>query len=216
MSDLFHENVSFEFINAVFTVMSDCDKHTFIILTKRPERIIEFVKWKQKQVYNIIWSFPFNVWLLVSVEDQATANERIPLLLKVPCIVRGLSCEPLLGAIDIKYWIDRLEHGKHSFHSTSKPKINWVIVGGESGKNARPMYPRWARAIGDQCKAAGIPFFFKQWGEWKPVNRDELQNYLFTKTLHIDEETCFAKLGKHSAGNKLDGNVYQEFPKTSF
>lgn len=112
------------------------------------------------------WPLP-NVWLGVSVEDQKTADARIPVLFKVPAAIRWVSIEPLLGSID-------LERGGWSLLKPLKspPKrgiegsLDWVVVGGESGANARPMHPDWVRGLRDQCAAAGVPFFFKQWGEW--------------------------------------------------
>lgn len=121
-----------------------------------------------------------NVWLGVSVEDQARANERIPDLLWTPAAVRFLSAEPLLGPVNLRSidisgdeevlplgagWLDRLEEGE-----IEAARIDWVIVGGESGKEARPMHPDWARSLRDQCKASGTAFFFKQWGTWAAVS----------------------------------------------
>ena len=117
-----------------------------------------------KTVIDIRWQPSENVWIGVSVEDQETANERIPLFeLQVCSSVKFLSCEPLLGPIDFEKAIgDSLK-----WHAGGlKNCISWVIVGGESGENARPMHPDWARDIRDQCEAAGVPFFFKQWGEF--------------------------------------------------
>ncbi|EPV8692183.1 DUF5131 family protein [Pseudomonas aeruginosa] len=109
--------------------------------------------------------FPLpNVWLGVSVENQACAEERIPLLMQTPAAIRWISAEPLLGAVDLTAW---LEIGSlESELGLSNPGIDWVVVGGESGQKARPMHPSWARSIRDQCAAAGVPFLFKQWGEW--------------------------------------------------
>lgn len=238
MSDLFHENVSFEFINGVFTVMSDLDQHTYIILTKRPERILEFIKWKQNQIFNI-WMPSDNVWIGVSVEDQKTANERIPLLLQIPTAVRFLSCEPLLGALNI-YDAFPKDESCHIFSNV----IDWVIVGGESGHKARPMHPDWVIGLRNQCKEAKIPFFFKQWGEYKPDPRPftsklkwihHAQGWLYgwkrgkdiclsydgTHCLKgSDFDTCtypvypMRKVGKVLSGNILNGKQYLEFPKT--
>jgi protein gp37 len=101
-----------------------------------------------------------NVWLGVSAEDQTRADERIPHLLETPAAVRFVSAEPLLGAIELTHMRDDRGH-----------PVDWIIVGGESGPNARPMHPDWARSIRDQCQAAGVPFFFKQWGEYLPVGQ---------------------------------------------
>ncbi|HMG94379.1 MAG TPA: phage Gp37/Gp68 family protein [Chryseolinea sp.] len=185
MSDLFHEDVDYGFIYKVFAVMDVCRQygHTFQILTKRPGRMLEFMK---AHVSYTINSPLDNVWLGVSVEDQKTADERIPLLKHTSAAVRFLSCEPLLGPIN-----DHLD----------TQKIHWVIVGGESGRHARPMYPDWVRSIRDQCRASDIPFFFKQWGEWAPSDLP----------MPFHSEPVF-KVGKNKSGNHLDGNQHLEFP----
>jgi protein gp37 len=132
------------------------------------------------------WPLP-NVWLGVSVENQAAADERVPLLLQTPAAVRFLSCEPLLGPVDLTSIVT------YSYGTTSKEtnvlsgrsmtfmadgggistnprdRIDWVIAGGESGPGSRPVHPDWVRSLRDQCQAAGVPFHFKQWGEWAPA-----------------------------------------------
>jgi protein gp37 len=198
MSDLFHENVPFTTIAQIFSVMSATTRHTFQILTKRPLRMLEFFEWvlgdysigdfhcddkitdawpegvPWKGYDNCGPTFPYeNIWLGVSVEDQQTADERIPLLLETPAAVRWISAEPLLGTINLERdgylphgynkephcdWCEICQRADHSGF------IDWVVVGGESGPNARPMQHEWAYDIHNQCKAAGVPFFFKQWG----------------------------------------------------
>jgi protein gp37 len=137
MSDLFHEDVPEEYVRQIFDVMADAHWHTFQVLTKRAERLEELAD-------RLPW--PSNVWMGVSVENQRW-TARIDHLRRVPAAVRFLSCEPLLGPLDLD-----LEG------------IDWVIVGGESGHGARPMQLEWARAIRQRCESAGVPFFFKQWG----------------------------------------------------
>lgn len=156
MSDLFHENVPDGFIFDVFCIMEKARQHTFQVLTKRPERMVELVSRFNRS--NLLQTVPRsgvvsvgvlpNVWLGVSVENQYWADKRIPLLLDTPAQVRFLSCEPLLGPLDlVNYW---------TF-------LDWCIVGGESaGPKRRYMKPEWARSIRDQCLAAGVPFFYKQ------------------------------------------------------
>jgi len=209
MSDLFHENISFEFINAVFTVMSDLSQHTFIILSKRAQRMFDFSIWKKENV-GIQWRPSDNVWLGVSIENQETADERIPYLLKIPSKVRLLSCEPLLGPIDLekveyipngyKDVLNGFSYNKWGIDDTKTAKIDWVIVGGESGHKARSLNYYWVNKIKVQCKEANIPFFFKQWGEYFPtvLNNVGLHRY--------------DKVGKKKAGNKIDDEVFQEFP----
>lgn len=119
------------------------------------------------------WPLP-NVWLGTSCEDQRAADERIPRLLSTPAAVRFLSCEPLLGPVDLSRHLRRQCTNCGPLYCTSwhnsdaPPGIHWVIVGGESGRDARPMHPAWARSLRDQCQEAGVPFHFKQWGEWCP------------------------------------------------
>lgn len=220
MSDLFHKDVPFGFIDQVFGVMARATDHQFLVLTKRPARMRYFCN----HYFNPQDLAPYpllNVWLGVSCEDQAAADERIPLLLETPAAVRFVSCEPLLGPVDLGMstatcdccdrWSSRWvrlrgqvtsdlpslydvkvakpgiyrahsnRHGALSVETGSGllgikpgefeclPKLDWVICGGESGPGARPMHPDWARSLRDQCQAASVPFFFKQWGEWAPV-----------------------------------------------
>lgn len=139
MSDLFHEGIPADFIRRVFQVMRQARHHTFQVLTKRPENLLRFVQ-------DHLDDIPENVWLGVSVETQHYAW-RIDYLRQVPSRVRFLSCEPLLGPLNLDL-----------------TGIHWVIVGGESGPGARPMRVEWARHILRQCKNQNVPFFFKQWG----------------------------------------------------
>ena len=129
------------------------------------------------------WPLP-NVWLGVSIEDQATADERIPHLLNTPAAIRFLSCEPLLGPVDLKPRAKKdlcLHCGqgpdaRHEDHPYRTDGIDWVIVGGESGPSARPMHPAWIRQLRDQCQIADVSFFFKQWGEWLPIFEQGCEN----------------------------------------
>ena len=138
MSDLFHETVPVEFIVQVFRTMERCPQHTFQILTKRSERLVNLSA-------ELTW--PDNVWMGVSVEDKDVVF-RVKDLRRVPAKIRFLSCEPLLGPLD----------------ELPLDGIHWVIVGGESGPGARPMQEQWVLSILQQCERRNIPFFFKQWG----------------------------------------------------
>lgn len=216
--DLFHESVPDKWIDRVFAVMALCPQHTFQVLTKRSKRMLEYAgsypgnriravmhAIMHQSVVGVMWPLP-NVWLGVSVEDQARANDRIPDLLSAPAALRFVSAEPLLEAVDLtsididgehelnainpmssremweNHWLPAMtgvsledaitgyidNGGVYPPTDERGPRLDWVIVGGESGPGARPMHPDWARALRDQCAGAGVPFFFKQWGRWFP------------------------------------------------
>jgi protein gp37 len=191
MSDLFHEDVPDEFIAEVFSVMAQCPQHTFQILTKRAERMQALLSGpKDHSLWHpLIWhggALP-NVWLGVSAEDQERADERIPWLLETPAAVRFVSAEPLLGPVDITGFM----HDSICFETLddigcicSKPRevhLDWIIVGGESGGEARPCETNWIRSIVRQCKAAGVACFVKQVGAFPRFDRDEATNFVRDK-----------------------------------
>lgn len=250
MSDLFHPGVPFEYVAAVFGVMAATPRHTYQVLTKRPERMAEWFAWyddhrsptrylhpeiiehaavtadRSHRLFRAaneaagksVWPLP-NVWLGVSVEDQATADERIPHLLDTPAVVRFLSCEPLLGPIDL----ERLDDGSTYWTRPAERverQIGWVIVGGESGHGARWMHPDWARGIRDQCIAAGVPFHFKQWGAWSHEVIDGTSPYLpdlkANQCVSVGppgQHTRSTLVGKKAAGRTLDGRTWNQFPE---
>jgi protein gp37 len=182
MSDLFHEGLASLEIERVFETMVEASQHTFQVLTKRPSRMLDWVRWwldrGSDESVGYTARMPPNVWLGVSVEDQATADERIPLLLQTPAAVRFVSYEPALGpvAFDISRW-GECYHPRHdgrdheADHRDCSCHLDWVIVGGESGPGARPFDVAWARSTVEQCKAAGVAVFVKQLGAkpWEPV-----------------------------------------------
>lgn len=262
MSDLFHEDVPDEFILRVVDVMRQCQQHTFIILTKRPERMRDFTRrcrWSRDRWYDDLPSRmwlsgnpdarngfrPFggagctpwpNIWLGVSVEDQATADERIPILLQTPAKVRFVSYEPALGPLKMENWFARYRSHCSGLRYINKEAagsctdiggLDWVIAGGESGPNARPPHPDWFRKVRDQCKAANVPFFFKQWGEWAESGYGFCDHH--GKWVHraggtfgpIDGEMFqpnesaahMIRVGKKRAGRLLDGVEHNEFPE---
>lgn len=244
MSDLFHEGVRDNFIAAVFGIMAAAPQHTFQVLTKRPERALnwfatmahlpraklhECVKGamgyhhaRRPAINDGPWPLP-NVWLGVSVEDQAAADERIPLLLQCPAAVRWISAEPLLGPIDpIELFWERVPDDEMPMALEARghggiplrrrlPGIDWVVAGGESGPGARPMHPDWARSLRDQCAAAGVPFLFKQWGEWGPYDRGRFNSAEFVVPGALD--TPMQKFGKKAAGRHLDGVLHDGYPE---
>ena len=220
-NDLFHDEVTPEFIKRVIDTIQQCQQHIFMVLTKRPEHMGYF--WNEVAFY-----VPKNLWLGVTVENQEQADKRIPLLMQVPTGKRYVSIEPMLGPVDITRHLkcSRETDGDGNcwwHHPQGCPSIDWVICGGESGPGARPMHPNWARSLRDQCRAAGVPFFFKQWGEWLPVTRDvrfrakHLQHG-GDPLWHIwpdegEESTVSNRIGKTAAGRLLDGKEYLELPK---
>ncbi|MDF1720546.1 MAG: phage Gp37/Gp68 family protein [Minwuia sp.] len=217
MGDPFHEAVPDVLVDYMFAIMALCPQHIFQILTKRPERMRDFMahilsrrlvggqNWPtsplEDAAFNIVedmgldgnvaatsayeawhdWPLP-NVWLGTSVEDQASADARIPALLDTPAAIRFISAEPLLGPVDLTLdglmYFDCADDCEYRFHDyttgvtecrrcedsfkTDDPGLDWVICGGEAGPGARPMHPDWARSLRDQCAAAGVPFFMKQ------------------------------------------------------
>ncbi len=201
MADLFHKDVPFEFIDKVFAVMALCPQDTFQVLTKRPERMAEYLGVTNRSAcvadavrvlrlngwgnpiddpthlmkmggFNLNrWPLP-NVWLGTSVERQQEADERIPHLMKSPAGVRFLSCEPLLGPVDLN--LKTIDDWDGPGLNT---RVDWVIVGGESGPGARPCNVAWIRSIVKQCKAAGVPCFVKQLGRNIIVKNDSLSEW---------------------------------------
>lgn len=270
MGDLFHENVPFEWIDKVFAIMALCPQHTFIILTKRPEIMKKYTDLNRHngcgldrqlggEMYELFnaaikrgvrfapFALPLpNVWLGVSVENQETANERIPILLDTPAAVRFISAEPLLGAIDLEKIVIAKSNaplkpdvtikslsGWHGGFEVEKTRLDWVIVGGESGKDARPMHRDWVRSLIEQCVLSHFrpALFFKQWGEWQDgsyPNKNEvisfndgriIKSLTELESLGTSENISkyypriMAKVGKKLAGNTIDGRQYLEYPK---
>jgi len=161
MSDLFHDTVPDSYIAEVFAVMQRAAQHSFQVLTKRPERMARLCR-------DLLPLLP-NVWLGTSVEHQSAADERIPLLLNTPAAVRFLSCEPLLGEVDLSAYLS----------VDGARRLDWVIVGGESSPHHRPMQLDWARSIREQCQVADAAFFFKQSSGMRPGRGRELDGRLW-------------------------------------
>ena len=215
------------------------------LLTKRPEYAVKFLAGR---------TLPPNLWMGTSVENQEAADIRIPHLLKIPAAVRFLSMEPLLGAVDVSRWLSvrpcacDAKGDVNPFRTCAETpcaaRVGWVIVGGESGPKARPMHPDWARKLRDQCVAAGVPFFFKQWGmlapgeeidaagngwagmyECDPRDGGVPRLYVHTdgqrgqdKSSVVDAQNGWAELlwvGKSAAGNMLDGRQWAQFPDST-
>jgi protein gp37 len=239
MSDTFEDRDDLnEARAALFAVSQVVTNLDILLLTKRPQNVRRMVPaaWLE--------NWPAHVWIGTTCGTQQAADERVPELLSIPARVRFLSCEPLLGPVNL----ERVEFGPRPNHTPQScltptymgrfdAKIHWVICGGESGPKARPMHPEWARSLRDQCQAAGVAFFFKQWGEWLPdcqrrfTTSGEITWGLvhasggFRQTLNKGkrdwaqdpawepgEEGC-TKVGKKAAGRQLDGREHNEFPE---
>jgi len=251
MSDLFHPSVPDDFIDNVFGVMWAClygrngqDGHIFQVLTKRADRMRDYLStdrreaWAQAAVrhgggidpdglYEQVLSFEGphpRIWLGVSVEDQATVDERLPLLLQTPAAVRWISAEPLLGPVSLPF--ERIGHWNALAIKSNQPwattRLHWVVVGGESGPKARQMHPAWARSLRDQCAASGVPFLFKQWGEW--IDDDNIDSANLRAPQVADPNEFFSehnwkdglsswRVGKKAAGRLLDGSLHDAYPR---
>lgn len=238
MSDLFHADVPDEYIAQVFAVMALTPDVTYQVLTKRHGRMRSLLSsevfrglvWRHAAsvaaaltLYadGFRWPLP-NVWLGVSVEDQKRADLRIPALLDTPAAVRWLSCEPLLGPVDLGAAFGTNYGGDPREDETG---VDWVVVGGESGTGARPMHPEWARILRDQCEAGGVPFHFKQWGEWSAdlntlgwpadgtyVNAQNGSRADEITAMQGGTWTLMGRVGKKVAGRELDGRTWDEWP----
>lgn len=196
MGDLFHEHVPDWFIEKVFETMAIASHHTFLVLTKRADRLLA----NRTALFSTVLP---NVWLGVTAENQQQAMRRIPHLLETPAAVRFVSVEPMLGPINAALWLpffpflSRLDR-----ESIGTPALDWVIVGGETGPGARVMAPEWARSLRDQCVEAGVPFFFKKWGDWKPGRL----------SVGSMERAGWQPLPVRHGGRLLDGREWNEIP----
>lgn len=207
----------------------------WLVLTKRPENVLELTPWGDGD-------WPANVWIGTSVELQRFAVERIEILLDIPAAKRFLSCEPLLGPLALRPHNDFSDrgHGRRWIGTADDdadcPRIDWVIAGGESGPKADPMHPEWARSLRDQCLAARVPFFLKQWGQWGPVTpeswstrpvrwRDERTmllgpdgtRYSPAQANELDDPRVVPlyRVGKKRAGQVLDGQLWEQVPEVT-
>ena len=191
LADVFdnHKSIDPEWRLELFDLIAATPNLDWLLLTKRPQNIAKMLP----NDWGGGWQ---NVWIGTTVENQAEADRRVPHLLTVPAAVHFLSCEPLLGPVDLR----RAWGGPMKIEGPNwLDFINWVICGGESGPGARPMHPDWARSLRDQCKAAGVAFHFKQWGEFAPDDP-------FAK------HTAMRRIGKKTAGRLLDGREWNELP----
>ena len=244
MSDLFHSDVPFSFIDMVFAVMGLNPQHTFLVLTKRPKQMLAWFRdiggttrrdWvlsaagkllNTKKVKFPEWPLP-NVWIGVSTENQDTADERIPLLLKTPAAIRFVSVEPMLAPVELR----KIKGDHVNFNVLDKSRfdydnnglgvgapmhegIDWVICGGESGPGARFMHPDWVSKLSEQCTSNHVPFFFKGWGGFR---YEVAKNAVFKDThepVPADAQPMTRKfIGKKKAGRVLNGREWNQFPE---
>ena len=241
MGDLFHKAVHPAFIYHAYAIMAMCKQHTFIVPTKHIERAATLMA-SSKDVDHvhikcymddgmeseIEWPLP-NVWLMASISNQNDANKMLPALMETPAAKRLVSLEPALGMVNFSVpWMGAKINVLEGALPAISP-IDVIILGGESGPKARPMHLDWARSVRDQCKAAGVPFFFKQWGEYIPVGyysvrgttHPEQQDFLThdDRIVTLPDSKIigqpynrYGRVGKKAAGCLLDGVEYKEWP----
>jgi protein gp37 len=222
MSDTFHEKVPFDTILRMYRVMQKAHWHKYLILTKRSKRLLEFTHWMAGADDISTAEWPRQCALGVSCEDQQRADERIPDLLATPSAMRFVSLEPLLGPVNLGLLGTVPKDTSQQYRPVSD-MLHWVIVGGESGPGARPMHPDWVRSIRDQCVSAGVPFFFKQWGEWIPGSHD-VHDWFYphcgpaggisgVNLMKWGGGCASMRVGKKVAGRLLDGKVWDQRPE---
>lgn len=239
MADVFDNKVPEEWLYDLWMLIRKTPNLDWQLLTKRPQNIRKMLPFDWHNGYH-------NVWLGTTAENQEEANRRIPVLLSIPAAIRFLSCEPLLGPIDLEYIEERHNHGTNTYNAldgcwneenggdlyqhVSNNKIDWVIAGGESGRNARPVHPDWIRSLRDQCIDAGTAFFFKQWGEWgnarmKPsgtpgkyaITPREYEGPIvsidqYPRQFDMFGQRVLEKVGKKAAGRLLDDRTWLQMP----
>ncbi|WP_036255291.1 phage Gp37/Gp68 family protein [Methylocapsa acidiphila] len=216
LSDLFHESLPVETIDLVFAVMALAPRHIFQVLTKRPKVMQPYVADPATpgrialamekiapggEATREIGAWPLlNVWLGVTAENQKEADRRIPLLLQTPSAVRWIAAEPLLEPLDLKLgsWLGNPNAGA--------ARLDWVVAGGETGGEAQPCHPDWARSLRDQCAKGGAAFFWRQWGEHVPFAGVE------AGSVDAPAKMSWERLGARPASRLLDGLLHEAFP----
>lgn len=240
LADWLDDEMPIEWLADLLALIQATPNLDWLLLTKRPEnwaRRVEAASLCEHNDRNEYYGrnaggwmaswlrgeAPANVWIGTTVENQYAADERIPALLQIPAKVRFLSCEPLIGSVDLRLVRTTpcahrgcLNHVSHPCegcgYQAGKLPIHWVICGGESGPGARPMNPNWARSLRDQCKASAVPFFFKQWGAWMPWQmRPEAPRFMGDDGELAECGGMVRNQDQHAAA-LLDGDEHKEFP----
>lgn len=189
MADVFEDRAELNsWRNRLWSLIERTPNLDWLLLTKRPELVQRFVPWADE--------WPCNVWLGTTVENQEIAEKRLSSIAECRAAIRFASCEPLLGKLDLREWLGSTLH--------------WVIAGGESGPKARPSDPRWFRELRDQCKDKEVPFHFKQWGNWSPVNGTHYSEK--AKLFDFDGGIRVIRSSKKTSGRLLDGAPWDEVP----
>lgn len=221
LADVFDNEVDPAWRRDLFRLIRRCENLDFLLLTKRIGNVRSMVplEWLAsslhgahgKVLYPMGW--PENVWLGATVVNQEEADRDIPKLLAVPAAKRFLSMEPLLGPVDLNYVRQRIQAQRSQLARAINGEtwLDWVIVGGESGPGARPMSPDWARRLRDQCQAAGVPFLFKQWGDWVPM-LGQVEGVPVRGKATTSDGWVMGLAGKKAAGRLLDGRTHDGVP----
>lgn len=196
MADVFERRTSLNGERArLWNLIEQTPNLDWLLLTKRPQHVSSMAPWGD--------NWPNNVWIGSSIENQKLAELRLPYLLSIPAAVRFLSCEPLLGPLDLRLWFTRRPYNS----------IDWVIVGGESGTQSRPMHPDWALGLLRQCLRAHIPFHFKQWGHWVPADYGNVNDRKTVTTVGDVHPIRMKAVGKKLAGRILEGKTWDSLPR---
>lgn len=187
MADVFEQRAALKAPRErLWALINETEHLDWLLLTKRPENVLKLVPWSN--------NWPNNVWLGVTIENQEALERRMPFLEDCPAKVRFLSCEPLLGPLNLSDWVNSFE---------------WAIAGGESGPRARPSDPAWFRDLRDFLVTNAIPFHFKQWGAWAPEKGNDSSKSLWKSP----SGESLRRYGKKKAGRRLDGTIWDQFPR---
>ncbi|SEO65505.1 phage Gp37/Gp68 family protein [Nitrosovibrio sp. Nv6] len=209
LADVFDNAVPADWRMDLFSLIAQTPYLDWLLVTKRVGNVMPMCS-RDSLMFDMLSS---RVWLGITVCNQQEADRDIPKLLQIPAKVRWLSMEPLLGPVDISEWIDPdyftgcADDGIKALH--------WVVAGGESGSNARPMHSGWARSLRDQCQGAGVPFFFKQWGEYSEDLQHGLNTGVFAPIRYYQfaDGVIVERVGKKYSGRMLDGILHEAYPE---